>query len=172
MRKSSNEPSKFAGKEIPKIKTTYQDLDRMMHYFAICSEFDHMVDEMETRLRAFPNGWRDMRMMQAVSWKVADGLLATIPDVKIGALKDQLDVAKLKIVIGTPATDKPDMLYIKAKDFERIAYAAHEYGCKLCLHHNCKRCSLGKAFDHTLSDYREDNESWFDYDFSDYDGED
>ena len=59
--------------------------------FGIVSTFNKCSGELERRVREIPGGWRDFRLIQTLSEKLLIGILRTVPQKKLAAIKRELD---------------------------------------------------------------------------------
>lgn len=165
MKNTENRPKESAGTEkkpIPVIRSNRHDINRMMGIFAAVNEFELCQKEMETRIRAIPNGWRDMRLIDRKLTDIISGLVQTFPTEKMLSLKRMAHGMAYKAYYARPAAvDKSETL-IEQERLDVLCEYAHEQ-CKLCVTAKCGACPLGKVFDSILSDDR-DGRSWAEID--------
>ena len=145
------------------LKVRKADLESFYELLASRSGLIDAVKAMEDRIKAVPNGFRDIKCAIKMLEKLIDALLETFPAEKRITLLKNMRSIRYKIYCGPMATKDPDMAYIQVDDLDELCDRAHEC-CKLCLHANrCNTCALGKAFDRSLL-YERRGGSWQDVD--------
>ena len=58
--------------------------------FGIVSTFNKNAEQLERRVREIPGGWRDLKLIMAVSEKLLRGILRTIPKKKLAVIQKEL----------------------------------------------------------------------------------
>ena len=149
-------------KPIPVIRSNRQDVNRMMGIFAAINEFELCQKEMEARIRAIPNGWRDMRLVDVKLTDIINGLVQTFPYEKMVSLRRMMPGMAYKAYYARPAAVDKDETLILQSQLDTLCGYAHEQ-CKLCVDMHCGVCPLGKVFDAIMSDDR-DGRSWAEID--------
>lgn len=153
-------------KAIPKMTTNSNDIIGLMELFAAAASYEAVAMHMEKRFRSIPNGWRDLKMLEARARTFADEALYTVPAHKLEVIKRTLPMMKFKIQTVPQAVKiEKGYVVVPTDDIELFCQIAHDH-CILCDHPNdCKRCDIGKLLDkHVL--YERGNSSWCDIDLS------
>lgn len=89
-------------KPIPVIRSNRHDINRMMGIFAAINEFELCEKEMENRIRAIPNGWRDMRLIDRKLTDIINGLVQTFPQEKMISLRRMIPGMAYKPITPSP----------------------------------------------------------------------
>ena len=150
------------GKPIPVIRSNRHDINRMMGIFAAINDFELCEKEMENRIRAIPNGWRDMRLIDRKLTDIINGLVQTFPQEKMISLRRMIPGMAYKAYYAKPAAVDKDETIMEQSQVDVLCDYAHEQ-CKMCIDMKCSACPLGKVFDSILSDDR-DGRSWAEMD--------
>jgi hypothetical protein len=131
----------------------------MFGLLAGLQEMKNAEETIQRRFRAVPNGWRDIRMLEAVTSNLIDKLLLTYPVEKLTSMKRMMPHMKYRLHCGVSASKlNEDECIISEKELDTLSVFAHEQ-CKLCVEQNCNRCALGKVLDGILCNDRE-GRSW------------
>ena len=147
-------------KRLPTIRANSKELDQIFTMFAAAQELEHAEKYMERRVRAIPNGWRNLRLCRTLLDRLVVDMVGTLQQEKIAAMKRMLPRMKFKVVCGPNATrTQEDEVILASKDLDALVHFAHEGNCKMCMEGNCRACKLGKALDGILTKDR-DNGSW------------
>ena len=132
--------------------------------FAAVNELEKAQSAMENRIRAVPNGWRDIKMICARLDSLVNDLCQTYPLEKLVSIRRMLPHMKYKVQCGVAASNlKEDENLIASDDLDTISIYAHEQ-CKMCIDQDCSKCKLGKTFDRIFMHDRDDG-SWAHVDF-------
>ena len=132
--------------------------------FAAINELEKAQDVMENRIRAVPNGWRDVKMICSRLDHLVNDLCQTYPLEKMVSIQRMLPHMKYKVQCGVTASNlKEDENLIASDDLDTISIYAHEQ-CKLCIDQDCSKCKLGRTFDRIFMHDRDDG-SWAHVDF-------
>ena len=146
--------------KLPTIRANSKELEQIFTMFAAAQELEHAERTMERRVRAIPNGWRNLRLCRSLLDKLVVDMVGTLQPEKIAAMKRMLPKMKFRVLCGPSATKpEPDEVTLAMKDMNNLVHYAHEANCKMCLETNCKRCPLGKTLDSVLMQDRNDG-SW------------
>lgn len=131
----------------PIIRANKEEIGIVFGMLAACQEFDKAEKMMYKRVKAIPNGWRDLRMVKTVINRLVDDLLVTFPYEKLVSMQKMLPHMRYKTYFGAQVSklDRDDCI-ISTDRLNVLAQAAHDR-CKICFDGDCKRCALGKAFD-------------------------
>ncbi len=143
---------------IPTIRCSRDDVNRIMGLFAAITEFDRCEKEMEQRVRACPNGWRDLRLIESTLDRLVENILQTVPIEKLQSIKRMMPGMQYKSYYGRPASIEKDETIIQTESLDVLTDFAHEH-CKFCIDGNCNNCKLGKVLDSILAEDR-DGQSW------------
>lgn len=150
----------MAEKRLPTIRANSKELDQIFTMFAAAQELEHTEKTMERRVRAIPNGWRNLRLCRTLLDQLVVDMVGTLQPEKIAAMKRMLPRVKFKVICGPNATRvEEDEVVLTTKDLDVLVHYAHEANCKMCLDGNCKQCKLGKTFDGMMTYDRNDG-SW------------
>lgn len=132
--------------------------------FAAINELEKAQDAMENRIRAVPNGCRDIKMICSRLDRLVNDLCQTYPLEKLVSIRRMLPHMKYKVQCGVAASNlKEDENLIASDDLDTITIYAHEQ-CKLCIDQDCSKCKLGRTFDRIFMHDR-DYGSWAHVDF-------
>ena len=132
--------------------------------FAAVNELEKAQSAMENRIRAVPNGWRDIKMICARLDSLVNDLCQTYPLEKLVSIRRMLPHMRYKVQCGVSASSlKENENLIDSDDLDTITLFAHEQ-CKLCIDQNCSQCKLGRTFDRIFMHDRGDG-SWAHEDF-------
>lgn len=100
--------------------------------------------DIENRIRAIPDGWRDFRLVYSVLEKLLVKLLRTVPSQKLISMKRELKdtycEVKLKGAVGPLEGDL--LRVVPQKDLETVINAATDIQCFACDRCDYKKCTL------------------------------
>ena len=151
-------------KELPIIRANKEHITDLFGMFAAINELEKAQDAMENRIRAVPNGWRDVKMICSRLDRLVNDLCQTYPLEKLVSIRRMLPHMKYKVQCGVAASNlKEDENLIASDDLDTITIYAHEQ-CKLCIDQDCSKCKLGRTFDRIFMHDRDDG-SWAHVDF-------
>lgn len=143
---------------IPTIPSNKAHVNSALGMMACLQELKQ-AEQMKKRFKAIPNGWRDLRMIEAVLSRLIDDILQTYPLEKLVSMQRMLPHMKYRLQCGATASKlNEDECIILEKDLDTLSIYAHEQ-CKLCFNQDCKRCPLGKVLDGIIAEDR-DGRSW------------
>lgn len=124
--------------------------------FGIVSTFNKHAGELERRVREIPGGWRDLRLIMALSEKLMTNILKTVPIKKLSAVSRELDstevLVNVKNTIAPPAkTDTDGYTYVSQRALERITQRCVAFECFACQKKGAeiKHCQLRKDIEET-----------------------
>lgn len=142
----------MSDKKLPTIRANSRELDQIFTMFAAAQELEHAEQKMERRVRAIPNGWRNLRLCRTLLDQLVMDLVGTLQQEKVAAMKRMLPRMKFKVVCGPNATKtQDDEAILSMKDLDVLVHYAHEANCMMCLEANCRACKLGKTLDGVLT---------------------
>lgn len=145
---------------LPRMRLRPEEMDSIVFLLCTVTRLKEIQQVMEKRLRTIPNGWRNIRMMEAVLDKMTDSLLDTVPLDKLLTLDALRPDIRVHITYSRQiGRGKDDVTGITTADLNLLTAAAHDGNCKIC-DGNCDRCTLGKVFDRFLHTQREKGESY------------
>ena len=151
-------------KELPIIRANREHINALFGLFAAVQEMEKAQNAMENRIRAVPNGWRDIKMLQKRLDSLISDLCNTYPLEKLVSIRRMLPHMKYKVQCGVAASNlKEDENLIASDDLDTISIYAHEQ-CKICIDQDCSKCKLGRTFDRIFMHDRDDG-SWAHVDF-------
>lgn len=124
--------------------------------FGIVSTFSKCAGELERRVREIPGGWRDLRLIQTLSEKLLIGILRTVPQKKLAAIKRELDntevLVNVRRSVSTPLREDTDgFTYVSQRALERITQRVVDFECFCCEKKgaDAKRCQLRRDIEAT-----------------------
>ena len=151
--------------DLPTFRVTEDQYKNIYGMFAGLGQFEIAEERMAQRIKAIPNGKRDLHLLLSVGNKLMRHIIATVPEEKREAVKRQAKHTHFDILIRPRMrmVEKNELI-VAADDLHAALYFAHEQ-CKMCFKDNCRSCKLGKALDHLLGHDRNGG-SWAGVDFS------
>lgn len=159
-------------KPIPKLRMRSGEMDGLFALFATLQEIEGVKSDMRERLKAVPNGYRDIRLVEATLTRLLQDLVTTIPLEKLKSIKRMLPHMRYKVYFyGSVSQMQDNATAIDSKDLATLCRIAHEWNCILC-DNDCDHCKIGlaKIFDSVLKVDREKGQSYSAMDFSEMDG--
>ena len=151
-------------KELPVIRANREHINALFGLFAAVQEMEKAENAMENRIRAIPNGWRDIKMIEKRLDNLISDLCETYPLEKLISIRRMLPHMKYQVQCVVAASSlKEDENLIASDDLDTISIYAHEQ-CKLCIDQDCSKCKLGRTFDRIFMHDR-DGGSWAHVDF-------
>lgn len=156
-------------KPLPEIRMRQGELDGLFALFATLQEIESIKADMQQRLKAIPNGYRDIRLVEATLTRLVESLVATVPAEKLKSIKQMLPRMKYKVYFnGSVSQMQDNATAIDAKDLDLLCRRVHDSYCFLC-DDKCGQCKygIGKVFDHVMTIDREKGGSWSDLRFDD-----
>lgn len=145
--------------DLPIVRVNGDGINRLFGLYAVCQHLDRLEAEEEKRIRAIPNGWRDLRLCRTLLHKLAKNMRYTMPPEKRGSIDRMASRMRFRVWCGhEPIKTTPDEVVLAEKELDvLVKYARNE--CKLCIEQKCNQCPLGKTFDSVL-DYDRNGISW------------
>lgn len=141
----------MSDKEIPRWGMTYQEYLAYQELCALVGTIGHLSKKLEKRLKAVPGGWRDARMLDAVSASLITRLCDTIPIEKLLAIRREIDHTQVYI------RTKPDycqrsldnITYVREDALDDLVQHVMNLDCYLCEknHAQSKQCPLRKTIE-------------------------
>lgn len=157
---------KTAGRNepLPTFRVNAEQYRNIYGLYAGLRQFEKAEEMLGRQVGAIPNGKRDLHMLLAVGRKLADHIVATVPEEKRDAVKRQIPHTHFDILI-TPRMSMVEkyQVVVDAKEMNTALYFAHEQ-CKFCVDGNCRSCKLGKTLDRMMT-YDREGKSWANVDF-------
>lgn len=163
--------SNDVGKPLPEMRMRQGEMDGLFAMFAALQEFDGAKTDMRDRLKAIPNGYRDLRLAEATLTRLLARIVETIPAEKKRAIRRMLPSMKYNVYYNAPVSHMDeDATAINAHDLVLLCQLVQGFYCFLC-EEDCNHCKYGiaKVFDRVFKVDRE--KSWADFCF-DEGGED
>lgn len=112
------------------------------------------LDNLKPRLKSIPGGWRDARMIYAVSTRLRNKLLLTIPYDKLRRMEAEIPHLSTYVGVNTilPVKEQEEWAVYKQGDVSTVVKMACENNCTLCDRRDGKvrGCPLRKAADKLL----------------------
>jgi len=129
--------------------------------FGIVSTFNKCAGQLEKRVREIPGGWRDLKLIMALSEKLMRNILSTVPKKKLAVIKRELDstevIVNVKNTIAPPAEGDTDgYTYVSSRALERITQRCVAFECFACSKKGAevRKCQLRKDIEDTyMYDY-------------------
>ena len=140
-------------------RLTVEELNDLFVIFASQAGLQRAKERMKDRLKMIPNGSRDIALLCTVIDRLAENLLATVPEEKRLQLDRNLRNMRHEIHFVPPVKETKDQIVVFSDDLDALADSAIDHRCLLC-EGNCNKCALGKALDHIMLHTRARNESW------------
>lgn len=162
--------SNDVGKPLPEMRMRQGEMDGLFAMFAALQEFDGVKTDMRDRLKAIPNGYRDLRLAEATLSRLLARIVETIPAEKKRAIRRMLPSMKYKVYYNALVSHMDeDATAINAHDLVLLCQLVQGFYCFLC-EEDCNHCKHGiaKVFDRVFKVDRE--KSWADFCFDE--GED
>ena len=97
------------------------------------NELDVCIDALKDRLKLIPGGWRDMRMLSTVSYKLFNALAETIPSRKLRAIQAEIQNCEIRLVVrGADRSMLKSVVYIDEQPFIRLMNHVISQECWCC----------------------------------------
>lgn len=157
-------------KPLPEMRLRQGEMDTLFALFAALQELDAAKSDMRQRLKAIPNGNRDIRLVEVTLTRLLTNLIATVPAEKLQSIRRMLPNMKYKVYFyGSVSQMQDNATAVDANDLNLLCHRVHDYYCYLC-DDDCNHCKYGiaKAFDHVLKIDRDG--SWSNLRFDDEEG--
>lgn len=161
--KENDPPERLRG--VPRMRVRRHDAERIYQLFAALSalEYAQNDEDFRARVKAMPNGWRDLRMIRVTLERLMDDLMWTVPLEKLVGLKRDMPRCRFDIRFGPVASQAraPHEMIVDREDLRALIRSAHGERCRLCMKDGkaCGRCDLGRALDRLCMQDR-DGGSW------------
>lgn len=138
-----------------------QEYKALRTIFGCVNALDDDHEILKARCKLIKGGWRDLRMLTAVSKRLMEKLLCTIPGKKLLVIKRELQntICEVKLRPVATGSQRDGMVYVSEDAMLRVCNRAMQDYCYLCdkTHKEARRsCQL----------YR-DIQACFPYDFDD-----
>lgn len=129
--------------------------------FGIVSTFNKNEEQLERRVREIPGGWRDLKLIMAVSEKLMKGILRTIPKKKLAVIQKELTNTEVLVNVRNAIapharTDTDGFTYVSQRALERITQRVVDFECFCCQKQGAeaKHCQLRRDIESTyMFDY-------------------
>lgn len=118
-------------------------------------------EDLKTRTKMIPGGWRDLRACVALMDKLIDRIMPTFDERKRTHIERQMRNMRMRVVFGPEASREPESIIVTTDDLAVLLCAAGE-SCKMrmCKPGECNACQLGKVLDRCSFVARE-NRAWW-----------
>lgn len=141
----------MAEKQMEVLPTRHANRTEMDAFYHLCGALDAMLraeESLQARVRLMPGGWRDLRMIRAVTEKLIRRMVHTFEPEKRPQITRQMHHMRLRTVFGPEAQREPECMLLSLDDVGVLIYAAsQECRIRLCMAGECPKCQLGKALD-------------------------
>lgn len=157
---------------IPQLRMRSGEMDGLFALFATLQEIEGVKSDMRERLKAVPNGYRDIRLIEVTLTRLLQDLVMTVPPEKLRAIKRMLPRMRYKVYFyGSVSQMQDNATAIDSKDLMTLCRIAQSWNCALC-DDKCDHCKIGlaKIFDRVLKVDLEEGQSYSSLDFSETDG--
>lgn len=119
--------------------------------FGFAGQLQAVEPFMEKRLRKIPGGWRDWRLLEAVSEKLLGEITRTIPLNKLQMIMRELKMTQVRVEVRR-VTDQSNTdvgTYVSQEALDRIAQKAADAECFACEKRgaDARNCQLRKDFE-------------------------
>lgn len=146
-------------KPIPVIRANSDTLNLLFEMHAACQTLKTFEQTQEARVKAIPNGWRDLRLCKTLLYRLRDNLRLTLQPEKRSAMDRMGPRMRFKTWCGKQAIETgPDEAVLETKELKTLLKYAHKE-CEICIEQRCNQCKLGKTFDSVLA-FDRDGRSW------------
>ena len=119
--------------------------------FGIVSLFNANADELQKRVQMIPGGWRDLRLITAVSEKLMGNLLKTVPHNKLAMIQRELThtVCEVKVNMDVSGRKSENFCYVPDGALVRTVKRLMGYECLFCekCENDVKRCPIRTDFE-------------------------
>lgn len=145
--------------DLPIVRANSDSIKRIYNLYAACQCLEELEAKEEKRIRAIPNGWRDLRMCTAVLRKLSNNMKYTMQPEKRTSVDHMAPRMYFRTWCGhEPVKTTPDEVVLLEKELDvLVEYAWNE--CSMCVEQQCSQCPLGKTFDSVLG-YDRNGGSW------------
>lgn len=127
---------------------SYREYRALRQLFGIVDIWDSQGSELKKRLKLIPGGWRDARMLMAVSERLLRKVCETIPIKKLAMIQKELNSTTCEIVVKNTIspTKKEAFTYVEEETLERVTSLAMEMNCMFCekCGKDARNCQLRK----------------------------
>lgn len=129
-----------------KRETTLHELRAIDYICAFDMQMLISEEPIKERLKSFPDGWRQFRIMRAASEKVVTGLLDTLDRKTMLHITRMLKNGEV-IVRPKPIIQDKELQFVDDKDLRVLINSAMESRCSFCMKDYCemKHCDLRKS---------------------------
>lgn len=113
---------------------SYREYRALRQLFGIVEMWNKQGSELKKRLNLIPGGWRDARLLMAVSERLLRKVLETIPTKKLAMIQKELNSTTCEIVVkNTILPDKKEAFtYVEEETLERVTDLAMQFDCLFC----------------------------------------
>lgn len=127
---------------------SYREYRALRQLFGIVDIWDEQGSELKKRLKLIPGGWRDARLIMAVSKRLLTKVCETIPQKKLAMIRKELDSTTCEITVKNTIspTKKEAFTYVEEETLERVTSLAMEMNCMFCekCGKDARNCQLRK----------------------------
>lgn len=133
-------------------------------FYILCTGLDALLeaeDELESRAKLIPGGWRDLRLARTKTAHIVRTMLDTFDPDKRKTIKRNMQYLRIKTVFAPEASRDPEQILMTIEDVAVLIHAAtQECKVRMCPSGECSRCELGKAIDRASYVTRGDRAWW------------
>lgn len=137
------------------------EMDAFYKLCAMRNTLGMAKEELESRARLIPGGWRDLCASSALTGKLVSHMLLTFEAQKRPYIVRQMDNMRVRVLFAREASHDPETVIMDVEDLGVLLYYGYEH-CKVCMGKpdECSRCQLGKVLDKCSFESR-GNRSWW-----------
>lgn len=132
-----------------KVRANAKEGDAIKILCGIFSVFQDSMPAMERRLKSIPGGWRDLKMLSAVTYKLMEKIFITMPTDQLESLRKALDSLKVSIKYSPLSSVQDGDIAVRVEHLDVVMNAAHEGKCWFCSnnHLEARKCKLRAVLD-------------------------
>lgn len=127
---------------------SYREYRALRQLFGIVDAWDTQGSELKKRLKLIKGGWRDARLLMAVSERLLRKVCETIPMKKLAMIQKELNSTTCEITVRNTIspTHHEAFTYVEEEALERITDRAMEMECLFCAKcgKDARNCQLRK----------------------------
>lgn len=132
--------------EVTRTRMNANAKDAFTILYAVGVALRHVEQHLEPLAKRIPNGWRDIRLAEALLDKCVDSLMDTIPIEQLNSIRGQMKVSTFKIVPKPVGKDPVKGVWVMDRDdITALVKYAVDGTCMLC--DGKQKCELRNLLD-------------------------
>ena len=134
------------------------EMDAFYKLCAMRNTLGMAKEDLKSRARMIPGGWRDLCACSALTGKLVNHMLLTFEEPYIVR---QMENMRTRVMFAREASHDPETVIMDIEDLGVLNYYGYEH-CKVCMGNpdDCSRCQLGNVLD-KCSFVSRGNRSWW-----------